>query len=188
MSLRPTGEAADVVALEDVKQHLRVDYDDDDTYIGSLISAATTWIGGQNGWLGKSLSRQTWELSLDAFPREKILLPMPPLVSVDGIEYVDTDGNTQEYSDFRAFGVESDESGYVLPSYGEAWPETRNEPEAVKIAFTAGPQTVDVAIKQAILLLISGWYANRESVSDRPSNALPFGVDALLMPHRNWSV
>jgi len=187
MALRVTSEAGAVISLDEVKRHLRVDYSDDDMYIDTLIATAASWIGGDSGWLGISLGVQTWEMTLDAFPAERITIPLPPLVSVDGIEYVDINGETQQYTGFRVFGLGSKESGLVLPAYGQVWPTSRDEPEAVKIAFTAGSETVDQAIKHAMLLLISGWYETREPPAEKPPSEIPFGVTALLLPQRNWS-
>jgi len=184
MALRATSEAGAAISLDDVKRHLRVDYSDDDLYIDGLISTAAKWICG---WLGISLGVQTWELTLDAFPSERIVIPRPPLVSVQDVEYVDIDGNTQDYTVFRVFSVDSSDSGFILPAYNQNWPSTRVQPEAVKIAFTSGTDVVGTDIKHAILLLVSGWYENRESVSEKPPSAIPFGVDALLFPNRNWS-
>lgn len=56
------------------------------------------------------------------------------------------------------------------------------------VAGTAGPNpmVVNNRILAAILLLVAGWYANREHIIVEQSNAieLPMGVTALLYPDR----
>lgn len=46
------------------------------------------------------------------------------------------------------------------------------------------PKPVDHAIK----LLISHWFQNRDAAGDKPSQAIAFGVDALLAPYREQSL
>lgn len=46
-----------------------------------------------------------------------------------------------------------------------------------------------VAMRQAMLLLIGNWYNNRESTNvGNIVNEMPFGVQALLAPHKIWGV
>jgi len=42
-------------------------------------------------------------------------------------------------------------------------------------------------LKQALLLLVSELYENREAAGDRPRVELPFAVSALVAPYRVWS-
>lgn len=47
---------------------------------------------------------------------------------------------------------------------------------------------VPAPVKHAILLLVSHWYGNREAAGEKPSQAIAFGVDALLAPHREFTI
>lgn len=183
MLLRPVGDTPEVVTLAEAKAHLRVGYEDDDTYIGSLIEAAATWAATTSGL---SLGEREWTLSIDGFPDDKLVLPVVPLVSVESVTYADEFQAARTYSGFRVFGVGSDVPGYALPAVDAQWPETSKEPESVTVTFTAGDDTIPKTIKHAILLLVGHWYENRESVSAHNLSEVPFGVSALLLPHRNW--
>jgi uncharacterized phiE125 gp8 family phage protein len=184
MTLRPLDDATEVVTLVDAKRHLKVDFDEDNEYITSLIQAASVWI---NTWLGLSLGSRQWSLTLDKFPESRLYLPVPALSSVESVEYTDVDGVSQSYAAFRVFGLDAKDPGYILPAVGDPWPLISTEPESVIVEFTAGAAEIPASIRHAVLLLVGGWYWNRESVSDKPVGAVPFGVDALLLPHRNWS-
>lgn len=43
---------------------------------------------------------------------------------------------------------------------------------------------VPAPVKHAILLLVSHWYGARDAAGEKPSQAIAFGVDALLAPYR----
>lgn len=188
-----TPPAAPVVSLPDAKSHLRVLHDDDDAYIEGLIAAAEGLLDGADGWLGRALSEQTWELSLDRFPCSdvhgragRVHIPLAPLLSVETVAYLGSDGASGSIGSYRAFGIGSTQPGYLMPAVGSSWPSTLCEPEAVTITFKAGYADLPVGIKHAILLMIGHWYENREDVGDGKLVEIPLGSKALLMPHRNW--
>jgi uncharacterized phiE125 gp8 family phage protein len=54
----------------------------------------------------------------------------------------------------------------------------------VQVTYTAGYASVPASIKQAMLMHTATLYAQREAVSDRPQNVVPFGLDALYDMHR----
>ncbi|RUW55056.1 phage gp6-like head-tail connector protein [Mesorhizobium sp. M1A.F.Ca.ET.072.01.1.1] len=187
-----TDAAAPLVTAAEVKRHVRaVDFSDDDDYLQSLADVAANHVDGpEPAWLGRSFAERKWQLIIDGFPAGKcgrITLPLPPLKSVDAFEYVDIDGAAQTITDFRQFGVASvNSAGFVLPAYNSTWPDTRIQPEAVKITFTAGYATIPQAVKHAILLLVAQWYERRENASDIKLTEMPAGVSALLGPLKHW--
>jgi uncharacterized phiE125 gp8 family phage protein len=60
-----TAPAGEPITLLEAKQHLRVDVDDDDALIGSLITAARQ---AAETLTGRQLMTARWRLVLDAFP------------------------------------------------------------------------------------------------------------------------
>ncbi|TIL38530.1 head-tail connector protein [Mesorhizobium sp.] len=184
-----TAATAPLVTLAEAKRHVHAaDFIDDDAYLEALVATATAHIDGASGWLGRAIGSSVWQLRLDCFPCERINIPLPPLQDVTELAYTATDGTSQTITDFREFGVGSaNNQGFVLPAYDEDWPDTRDDqPEAVRITFTAGYATIPVQVKHAILLLIGDWYRNRENASEIKLNEMPRGVDALLYPLRFW--
>lgn len=74
LSVAPVEEP---VTLQEAKDHLRVDSDDEDLHITRLIKAAR--VDCEN-YQNRSYMPQTWELWQDAFPdKDDIVLPRPPL-------------------------------------------------------------------------------------------------------------
>lgn len=170
----------------EVKRHVRaVDFTDDDEYLDSLIAVATDHIDGKDGWLGRALGAQTWDLILDEFPASGIRIPLPPLQSVTYVRYVDPTSGLE--TDATGYTVDTaSEPGWVMPPDG-GWPTTMATVNAVRVRFVAGYTTVPPAIKHAIMLLAAHYYENRESVVlDAKPTVLPQAVDALLYPRRNW--
>lgn len=162
-----SGPAEEPISLIEAKEHLRVDYDDEDALISSLIAAARQY--------AESICRrvfvtQSWKLVLDAFPspgaalaeanyygqnwsiapgpilmakREgftgyEIIPGVPQLRSVESITYIDTDGVQQTLDSSQYKVGMSSPMGRIVPAYGTSWPTTRNEIEAVEVSFTSG--------------------------------------------------
>lgn len=184
-----TAASAPLVTLAEAKQHCRVDHDDDNALITSLLNVVSENIDGADGWLGRSVRQATWKLSLPYFPVHEIALPLPPLREVTEVAYLDEDGASQTYTTFREFGVgDRHAQGLVLPAYDEDWPDTRDDtPEAVTITFDAGYDSVPVPIKHAALLMIGHLYEHREDVSEIKIEQMPFAATALLAPYRSWA-
>lgn len=140
--MRLTQIAAPLVApvsLDQAKAHLVVEHEDHDARITQLIAAATAHFDGRDGWLGRALVEQTWELRLERFP-PCVELPLPPLLSVDEIRYLDEQGVlTLLTSDKYQVAAGGWNKAILAPAYNEVWPSTRcGEPDAVRIIFTAG--------------------------------------------------
>jgi uncharacterized phage protein (predicted DNA packaging) len=51
----------------------------------------------------------------------------------------------------------------------------------IGVGFDSPPQP---AVVHAVKLLVSWWYGNRDAAGEKPSQAIAFGVDALLAPYR----
>ena len=83
------------VTVAEAKLHLRVDHSEEDDLIERAISSATGFVDGPDGFLGRALIDQTWELTLDEFPVNEIRIPLPPLIEVVSVVYDDADGNPQ---------------------------------------------------------------------------------------------
>jgi len=180
------------VTLAEAKLHLRVDYTDDDTLITMLIDAATSYIDGPNGFLGRALIDQTWDLVLDTFPTNEIKIPIPPLIEVLSVSYDDPSGLEQAVDPAKYTVDDVNEPGWIVPD--GTWPATFQGINAVRIRFRAGyvdqsfsPPVGEVPgdIKAALLIYLGSLYANREDViTGQAAVALPWGADQLLRRKR----
>lgn len=146
------------VALTEVKQHLRVEIEQDDDYITALINAAVEYIEQETG---RDFFGRTWDLVLPAFPRGKIELPRPPLLSVDSVTYHDTNNASRALDSSEYYTIKpTNLPGYIEPV--EVWPDTYDRPDAVAIRFSTGSQP-DI-FKHAVRMLVGHWYESRETV------------------------
>lgn len=153
------------VSLPDCKQHLRVDYDDEDGLIELYLQAAVSHLDGAEGWLGRSIVAQTWSQQFDRFARS-LRLDLAPVSSIVSVTYVD------------GVGVEQTVAGnaYSLINKTSA-PEVRFDPEfnfpivssdrpALTVTFLSGYGTdadVPAALKVGILLMVGDMYQEREA-------------------------
>jgi uncharacterized phiE125 gp8 family phage protein len=185
-TVAPVGQP---VTLAEAKAQCRVDHSDEDALLTSLIAAAVAHLDGYGGVLGRAILTQTWRQDFDGFAGVgdlRLRLPMPA-ASVASVTYVDAEGQTQTLAS-GLYALRRDAVGsFVEPAYGEGWPATRSQTASVSVTFTAGyggAADVPQPIKQAILLLVGHWYANREAVTSDPATPLPLGVEALIAPRR----
>lgn len=185
MTLRQlTPPTAAVVSLADLKKQCACEYHTDhDSMLEAYEQAAVAWA---EKWLGLSIVEQEWEYLVDDFSGG-LILPLAPVISVDAVVYDDAEGTETPLTGFRAFNEGTSERAYVLPPVDTAWPEVSGEPQAVRVTFTAGAATVPAQFKHAVRLLVAGWYENREAVAEKAPQEIPFGVEALLLPLRNWA-
>ncbi len=183
-----TSAPTEPLTLLEAKLHLRVTHEAEDTLISTLISAARD---SAEQLLQRALCTSAWQLSLAAFPGGAIALPMPPLVSIQSVQYRDTAGALQTLSASDYLVDAASTPGQILPALDRSWPATQaGHPAAVVVAYTAGygaPEAVPAPIKAWMLLAIGDLYANREASSDRPAQLQPF-ADRLLDPYRLWAV
>lgn len=191
-----TAPAVQPLTLEEVKEHLRVDYTDADALITAYIEAATSYVQGRNGFTGRALVTQTWELVIDHFPLHEIKIPLPPLQSVESIKYDASDGLETTLATDQYWVDDVSEPAWIVPITG-GWPTgVLSAINAVRIRFVAGyPATDDSppdlrgnipgAIKQAMLLQIGNFHEHREeNIVGLTTMKLPFASENLLRPFR----
>ena len=165
-----TPPAAPPIMLAEVKAHARVSHDDEDLLLQHYIDAATAWLDGPAGILGRCLVTQTWRAEFNAVTGP-IRLPFPDTV-IDSAVFTDAEGGEL----IHAFELQ-DQRPLLRPITGLG--------RSAAITFTAGygaPAEVPAAIRQAMLLLVTQWYEHRQVTGT--GTALPFAVDALLAPFR----
>ena len=182
------------VSVAEAKEHLRiVDFTDDDTYIGGLVDAATSWC---EDYCDRTFADKQYTVAFDDFPSLRIELPRPPVrlnataaSATVTISYVDSAGTTQTLtwaqSGTQQFRLDRDHvPALVYPLYLEDWPNVRLDDKAVQITYLAGyggAANVPKPAVHAIKMLVGHWYANREAIGSVGQN-VPLGVHALLEP------
>jgi len=173
-----TAPAIEPVTLEEAKSHLRVDTDDDNALISTLITTAREMVEKETE---RALITQIWQMYLDEAPRI-IEIPKPPLQMIDSIFIVDENGAEKEV-DKESYIVDASGNlpGRVKLKDGYSWPSHPGFASFV-VEFTAGygDEAIDVpaTIRQAILQLVGFLYENRGS------EEIPPGVKAMLRSYK----
>lgn len=184
-----SGPTTEPITLAEAKQHLRVDITDDDDYITALITSARLIAEERTN---RALITQTWDQIIDDFPMgDTIILKKPNLQTVDSVNYTDSTGQ-EHIMPATDYVVDSNSvPGRVFLGFAKIWPVVVLQPAAaVRIRFTAGygdtADTVPQALKNAMLLLIGNWYANREivEVKNRYAVEIPKTFDILFGPYK----
>lgn len=181
-----TAPGAAALDLAQVKASLGIDSTDHDVALAAYMAAAQALIEGSRG-IGVALKVSTWRLSLDAFPAE-ICLELGPVTSIVSITYTDAAGANQTLAGTEYLVDLDARPARIVPAWGKAWPTTRDQLGAVKINFMAGGATVPADLVQAMTLLVGHWLANREATAEAGLAPIPFGVSALLDPHRQLAL
>lgn len=188
-----TPPALEPVTLAEARAHVRVDGGTEDAILAGYLIAARMHVEQMTGRL---LMTQTIDYRLDGWPLEwdrmcqahvlKIRIP-GPVQSITSISYVDTSGVTQTL-DTADYQLVKAETPYIVPAYGESWPDARLQPDAVTVRAVVGygnnPGDTPEPIRLAILLLVASFYENRENSA--PAAAAPHvaGVDALISRYK----
>ena len=161
----PATPSGYVISLAEAKTQCRVDLDEhaEDSLLLRYIAAAQAEV---ENVLGRALTSQVWRLPLDTFPSgsNPIMVPRPPLVSLDSITYYDSNNDQQNLT------------GYVLDSLAApalvyppetGWPATYDRAHpAVDLQYTCGhgdSNPVDANIVEIVLMLVGRSYAHREA-------------------------
>lgn len=190
------------VTLEQVKRQARIDIDDDDEHISSLIIPAARDRAEQ--YLRRYLVQQNRRMVLDDFPFEgrspqqagwRIVIPLGSISSILAIRYRDIDDETVviDPADYRADLINEPARIEMKRS---SWPSTLNALSAVEVDFTCGyaatagspvdyRANIPPAVRMAILMDCAHLYDNRSATQDGLAiTAMPHGWEDLLFPYR----
>jgi uncharacterized phiE125 gp8 family phage protein len=175
------------VSIAEIKHHVRVEHTDDDSYIYTLVQAATEWCEKKvDRYFLQTRLSATW----DYFPYE-IRLPKPPIYKSNSavtIFYRDSSQNEilLPASEYR---IEHGDPGVLRPNYAGTWPSAISDVNSVKVSWNAGYGTngmhVPIGIRHAILMLAGHLYERRLAYDSIAAIEVPMGVNALLMAN-SW--
>jgi len=188
---RTSAPAETPVSLAEAKVHLRVDSTDENDLITSLIEAATGYLDGRAGILGRPIVTQSWRLDTPGPVGGRIAICMPDVQSITSVKYLVSGVETTWSSAQYRLGRAGLSSWFVEAKDGYSFPAADDQEDAFRVTFAAGfgdADDVPGPIKQAILLLVGAWYANREGVSSVQTYAMPLAVEALLAPFRRIAI
>lgn len=184
-----TAPALEPVSLEDARAHLRIDGEDDDTFLTTAIAAARVHVEAVTR---RVLIGQEWRVYLDAWPRSRIVrIGVAPLISVDAVTVYGADGEPETASpDDYDVDVVSVPGRLIL---GAGVRGAHRAANGIEIDVTAGygASSVDIPapLRQAMMMLVAHWYEHRGAVGhDLAGEIPPLGFDALVAPYRILSL
>ncbi len=183
------------VSLCEIKTHARIDADNEDALLSTLIVAARLWA---ENYTGRSFLSQTWRLGLDVWPANSIVeLPRVPLLAISGVFLRDENDEAMPvpldtyYADMAL--------GRLAPRGHGVWPLTMRTMSGIEIDYIAGygenPDSVPELIRLAIRQLATHWYEHRgeavimsairnDAIANLRGVNAPYVIQALLNPFR----
>lgn len=160
-----TSPAAEPVTLEEAKAQLRVDVNDEDNLIQTLITVARRKVESETG---RVLISQTVKAYWEKWPASGVLtLPVYPASAITNIKYIDEDGTLQTWdsANYTADLVGMTPRIMINPDVDA--PDTGEYPNAIQVTYTAGASTaadVPAEIKHSILVTLAMLYERREDM------------------------
>lgn len=192
-----------------MQQHLRLDLDGsppvhpEDDLVEAYTASVVAELDAGDSWFGRALAPQQWRITLRCFPEASqrnpdaaILLPYPPLISVDAVTYLDADGDTQTMvagTDYEA-SVDGDPFGFIVPILDGDWPtDVAERWNAITITFTCGygtgspiAEVVPETIKQYIRMVAGSMYEQREADVIGVMQSAMHQFRNVINQHRVW--
>lgn len=173
------------VSIEQVRENSNIWTDGDEDLLDRVIRAA--WQYAEN-FQQRTLLPTTFEMRIDhGFPCA-IEIPKPPLIEVETIKYIDTDG-VERTLDPAEYEVDIYSTpGVIVPAYNKCWPSVRCKRNAITVTYTAGYESIPEKTQTALVMLAGHYYENREAFSSEAFTfkEVPLGIQALLSLDR-WS-
>jgi uncharacterized phiE125 gp8 family phage protein len=182
-----TPPAGEPITLEQAKSALRVDHDEDDAWLQSLITAARQRIEHEANRL---FLRQSVESLRDGFycgarVSAGTLLLLPGIVSTVAALEVLQDGSYVAV-DPALYDVDTARvPARVVPVSPYSWPSHDRRPNAVRLTFDAGYATTAAIPEQwlrPLYFLVSHWYKNPDAYQQdgRTPAEIPLGYRYLV--------
>ncbi len=205
--------AVEPVSLTLAKQHLRVDFPEDDSLITGYITAARQYV---EKYTNRAIFNRQMRMTLDFFPWPgwetvtgsshdaylgwyfrslEIRLPKPATASVDAVSYIGNDLQEHVLDPSTYVTDLISEPARIFPAPGFTWPyQQQYIPGQVRIDFTAGTYGDGVerndcphSIIVAILLMVGNLYEYRVASGEAMSE-FPLGVKSLLAGEKFESI
>jgi uncharacterized phiE125 gp8 family phage protein len=176
-----TQPATEIFTLQEVKDYLKVDDSTEDTLIATLLQSARQ---AAERYLNQALITQTITEKLDYLRLSTIYLSVSPVISVTSFQYADSQNTVQTYNASNYIVDNFEKPARLSLAYGKTWPTLYGNINDVTITYTAGygsePSSVPAQIKQAILLMLTDAYDNRQDYVKK----LPTASEYLLDQYR----
>jgi uncharacterized phiE125 gp8 family phage protein len=176
------GPASEPVSAAEAKAFARIDGNEDDALIGTLITTARERL---ERYTNRALFTQTWEMVLDEL-KSTVQIPKPPLISVESIKYTDTAGTefvVPPASYYVVLGGDYTGGKVVLSETLSDWPGYQyvRLQAGWRIRFVCGPDEYPEWAKHLVLEMVAWMYDNR-------SIDVPMSILSQADQFKRWAV
>lgn len=169
--------AVEPIALADMKRYLRIDGDDEDEVVATLVAAGRLTVERATRL---ALVEQTWRVRLAAWPHGRaVRLPVFPVLSVEAVRvHAMSGGPTSLAPDLYRLDLSCDPARLLVDA---AAPESGRDGIEIDVlcGFGATGAAVPEPLRLAIRRLVAWWFEHRGD--DAPgAPGLPDDVRALI--------
>lgn len=173
--------ASEPITLDEAKNHLRVDTNDDDTNILALITVARTFVEDATG---RAFITRVFICTFDGWPRGVLRLPRSKATVINWVKYLDNlDAEQTVDPSVYSFDLRT-EPARVFVKVGQWWPPIIPRPSVVRVSFAAGAADASGVDKRditAMKLVLGHLYENREAgIVGTIADLLPMGIKAFI--------
>jgi uncharacterized phiE125 gp8 family phage protein len=178
-----TPPTAEPLSLAEAKAHLRIYHSDDDTFVSTLITTARRLIEQR---YDLCVMQQNWSLFLDDWPEGGIFeVPLQPLLSVIDIKTYGDSDTPATIDPAHYFLDQASTPPRIALRRGRVFQPPGRSVNGIEVklvmGFGATAASVPAEAKQAMLIAIADWFANR---GDEKTGRLPLGAVELMKPYR----
>lgn len=166
-----TAPAYEPVTVAEAREWCRIpsDITEHDWTLNLLIIAMREYAEHMTGraFAQRTLKLTASEYATDSKWAYRFDLPFPPLVSVSSFVYIDGDDTEQTLATTEYDVHTWAEPGFIVRSYGGAWPATLSAPNAVQITYVAGyggPSLIPRAVRLWMQARIATLFEMREQI------------------------
>mgnify|MGYP001289345473 CR=1 FL=1 len=169
----------DVISVDDLKSHLRVDVSDDDALIEAMRDTAIDFVQQITGRVIGDVDAVVY---LDQW--QNVTFDVGPVNEISSVQYIDENGGLQTlptsnwYADLA--GPHARIRFHDVPSLFDY---SLNR-VIVNCNVGHAENAIPAPVIHAIRLLVGHMYENRTAAEIRSVNEIPFGVHSLLSPFR----
>jgi len=175
-----TDPSTKVVTVDEIKSHLRIDTDDEETLLGLYIDAATEMA---EHYCSRHFIEHEYKLFFNSpVSAASLIFPDCTLLTTP-IHYIDSDGDEITSSEAYIDAYSNPSICYTKTALGTPTLESENANTfwiEFKTGFGATQSDVPQAIQQAIKLIVSDMYYFREDRKRR----FPMASEILLQPYK----
>lgn len=149
------------VTIPELKEHLRITWDDEDTALQPYLQGALSYL---ESFTGRKLSQASRTSYFDKFCDLELVGDNPTSIVV---QYVDADGVTQTL-DSSVYALKVHKARpYLTLAYGQSWPSVRAQDAAITVTYQSGytASTIPGTLRAAVLIEAATQYEYRENES-----------------------